>query len=133
MDAFIRLIKGKRGITNNKQTVSNMVSNGQVVKPVRMFKPYVGPLNNKLRNRNINGHPLNINGNRTMFRDYGSHELVNHPLNNGGAKKVTKKRKTSVVKKIVAKKAVRCSAKTADGKRCKCKTTRGKRCQHHRK
>lgn len=43
-------------------------------------------------------------------------------------KKTTKKRTVTKVKK-----AVRCSAKTAEGKRCKHNTTTGKRCGHHRR
>ena len=57
-------------------------------------------------NGNPNGNPGNSNGNPRNL------------LNVGGGKR---------------KAAVRCSAKTANGRRCKCKTVRGKRCQHHKK
>ncbi len=54
-----------------------------------------------------------------------AHTGPNSPQDGG------KKRKTVNKTKRVVKKAVRCSAKTLDGKRCKSTVMRGKRCHRH--
>ncbi len=45
----------------------------------------------------------------------------------------TTRKTTTKPRKTTTHKAVRCTAKTSDGKKCKCTTTRGKHCHHHRR